>query len=371
MNVVPYTASAAAPPYAAMMPAAWLSTISPAEAARKKTIESRQKTARRRSAAASVTLPVSEETATPAWATSHALAKPVMARTAAKPPRVARTPKRADRPAEDRRRDHRAGGQQAHDVAVDQALTARHRQVHDLLHEEVGRAAAEPEEHPVADRELGETARGRGQRQSERVRDRAGRHEERGPGDAVETRRHHHADAERGGGQGEDEGQVRAGQPEQRLQRVQEHAERVERADRRVERGGGREHAPRAARPSAAVHGRLGDVSSPERAAGSSGAARAGCRAWPGTRRRPPPCAFSSSPASANEVITMIGMAAVTGSAAELAGGLEPGQLRELDVHDDQVGHRLARGRHAGLPVDRLDQAVGGADRAGAGRSCG
>jgi hypothetical protein len=93
MNVVPYTARAAAPPYAAMMPAAWLSTISPAEAARKKTIESRQKTARRRSPSASVTLPVSAEAATPAWATSHALAKPVMARTAAKPPRVARTPK--------------------------------------------------------------------------------------------------------------------------------------------------------------------------------------------------------------------------------------------------------------------------------------
>ena len=68
MNVVPYTASAAAPPYAAMMPAAWLSTISPAEAARKKTIESRQNTARRRSPAASVTLPVSAETRHPGTA---------------------------------------------------------------------------------------------------------------------------------------------------------------------------------------------------------------------------------------------------------------------------------------------------------------
>ena len=49
MKVVPYTASGAAPPYAAMIPAAWLSTIRPAEAARKNTSESRQKTARRRS----------------------------------------------------------------------------------------------------------------------------------------------------------------------------------------------------------------------------------------------------------------------------------------------------------------------------------
>jgi len=93
MNVVPYTASAAAPPYAAMMPAAWLSTISPAEAARKKTIESCQNTARRRSPSPSVTRPVSAATATPAWARSHALARPVMAKTAARPPSVARTPK--------------------------------------------------------------------------------------------------------------------------------------------------------------------------------------------------------------------------------------------------------------------------------------
>ena len=47
-NVVPYTASAVAPPYAAMIPAAWLSTISPADAARKNTSERRQNTARRR-----------------------------------------------------------------------------------------------------------------------------------------------------------------------------------------------------------------------------------------------------------------------------------------------------------------------------------
>ncbi len=76
-----------------MMPAAWLSTISPAEAARKNTIESRQNTAWRRSPSASSTRPVPAETATPAWATSHALVRPLAARTAAKPPSVARTPK--------------------------------------------------------------------------------------------------------------------------------------------------------------------------------------------------------------------------------------------------------------------------------------
>src|SRR6185295_8734676 len=46
----------------------------------------------------------------------------------------------------------------------------------------------------------------------------------------------------------------------------------------------------------------------------------------------------------------------------ELPGGLEPGELRELDVHDDQVRNRLARGRNARLPVRRLDQAIGRAN---------
>src|SRR4029450_13535092 len=45
----------------------------------------------------------------------------------------------------------------------------------------------------------------------------------------------------------------------------------------------------------------------------------------------------------------------------ELAGGLEPGQFRELDVHDDQVRPLRARGAHPPLAAGRLDQAVGGA----------
>ena len=75
------------------MPAAWLSTISPAEAARKKTSESRQNTARRRSSAPSVTLEVAAASSVPACAVSRALSRPVTTSVAANPRRAARTPK--------------------------------------------------------------------------------------------------------------------------------------------------------------------------------------------------------------------------------------------------------------------------------------
>ena len=59
----------------------------------------------------------------------------------------------------------------------------------------------------------------------------------------------------------------------------------------------------------------------------------------------------------------MIGMPCGLRGGGEPAGGLEPGQLRQLDVHDDQVGSGLPRGGHARLPVDGLDQAIGGAGK--------
>ena len=65
MNVVPEMATAAAPPYAAMIPAAWLSTMSPAEAARKNTSESVQNTDRRRSCSSGVATAAPDESVTP------------------------------------------------------------------------------------------------------------------------------------------------------------------------------------------------------------------------------------------------------------------------------------------------------------------
>ena len=98
MNVVPYTASPAAPPYAVMMPAAWLSTISPAEAARKNTIHRRQNTARRRSPAAGASV-AAAASVTRDCAMSHAASDPVIARVVASPASVARTPNaRMDQP---------------------------------------------------------------------------------------------------------------------------------------------------------------------------------------------------------------------------------------------------------------------------------
>src|SRR5882724_3369511 len=46
---------------------------------------------------------------------------------------------------------------------------------------------------------------------------------------------------------------------------------------------------------------------------------------------------------------------------AKGAGRLDAGDLRELDIHENQIGVLLSSHRHAGFPVGRLDQAVGGA----------
>src|SRR5262245_60836272 len=44
----------------------------------------------------------------------------------------------------------------------------------------------------------------------------------------------------------------------------------------------------------------------------------------------------------------------------QLAGGFQARDLRELDVHQDQIGRRLAGRGHPGLAVVRLAQAIGG-----------
>ena len=66
--------------------------MSPADAARKKTIDSRQNTAGRRSASSGAIVPAAAASVTPECAISHAAIAPVTASTRAKPPRVARTP---------------------------------------------------------------------------------------------------------------------------------------------------------------------------------------------------------------------------------------------------------------------------------------
>ena len=57
----------------------------------------------------------------------------------------------------------------------------------------------------------------------------------------------------------------------------------------------------------------------------------------------------------------MIGMWRVRGLGASAPRRVEPGHLRQLHVHQDQIGQLLLRQRDAGLAVDRLDQPVGGA----------
>jgi hypothetical protein len=75
-----------------MMPAAWLSTISPADAARKKMTQSRQNTGRRRSSSLMRAPAAAAARVTPDRAVSHALTSPRSARTAANHPSAARTP---------------------------------------------------------------------------------------------------------------------------------------------------------------------------------------------------------------------------------------------------------------------------------------
>jgi hypothetical protein len=76
-----------------MMPAAWLSTISPADAARKNTSHSCQKTRRRRSSASGAAALPAALSVAPDRAMSHALSAPVAPSMAASAQSAARTPK--------------------------------------------------------------------------------------------------------------------------------------------------------------------------------------------------------------------------------------------------------------------------------------
>jgi hypothetical protein len=125
-------------------------------------------------------------------------------------------------------------------------VAPRHRQVHRLLHQDVARAAAGAEENAVPERELGQAARGRRERHAQAARDGAGQHEQRWRRETIDVGHQVHPHAEPRGREREDEREVGAAEPEQRFQRLQEHAERVEGPDRKVERGGRRDHAPRA-----------------------------------------------------------------------------------------------------------------------------
>ena len=74
------------------MPAAWLSTINPADAAKKKTSQSCQNTRRRRSSASGAATAPAGASVTLDRAISHALIEPVAASTAASAQSAARTP---------------------------------------------------------------------------------------------------------------------------------------------------------------------------------------------------------------------------------------------------------------------------------------
>jgi len=66
-------------------------------------------------------------------------------------------------PAEQRRRDHRADRIQAGDVAADEAVAPRHREVHGRLGEDVSRAAAGAEQHAISERQLRQSTRSGGE----------------------------------------------------------------------------------------------------------------------------------------------------------------------------------------------------------------
>src|SRR5262249_60881167 len=66
----------------------------------------------------------------------------------------------ADRPAEERCSDHRAGWIEADDITIHETMASRDGQVHRLLREDIRRAAARAEEHPVAECQLEEAASG-------------------------------------------------------------------------------------------------------------------------------------------------------------------------------------------------------------------
>ncbi len=150
-------------------------------------------------------------------------------------------PECRDRPAEDRRAEHRAERVEAHDIAVGEAAALHHRLVHRLLRDDEQHARAGAEQHPVAERELREARRRRGEHQPQPTGEAARERERHRREPSVELRREVHAHRERDGGQAEHEAHLRARGTEQRLHRLEEHAEGVERAERQVDDGRGEE----------------------------------------------------------------------------------------------------------------------------------
>ncbi len=140
-----------------------------------------------------------------------------------------------DRPAENRRAEHRAQRIEAHHVAVGEAARAHDGLVHRLLRDDEQHARAGPEQHPVAERELREAGRRSRKPQPCCAQQAARERERRGREPPVELRREVHAHHERDGGEAEDEAHLGARCAEQRLHRLQEDAEGVQRAERQVD----------------------------------------------------------------------------------------------------------------------------------------
>ncbi len=128
--------------------------MSPADAARKKTIHNRQNTARRRSASSGVTDPVAVAMVTPERVISQALIDPAMASTAASPASVARTPNaRRDQPKRGAAIIAPAGYRLTI-YPLTRPLTFENGLIHHLLHDDVGGTTTDAEEQPVPDGEL-------------------------------------------------------------------------------------------------------------------------------------------------------------------------------------------------------------------------
>ena len=205
---------------------------------------SRQNTARWRSPSAGAVARVAASSVTPERAVSHALVAPGDGQDRGKPRQRGAYANRANGPAEGRRGDHGAGGKQTDEVAVHQAVAARHRQVHRLLDEDVPRAATDAEEHPVPDGELGQAAGGGGERDARGAHGGAEQHEQRARRETIHVGRQVHARAESHRREAEDEREIGAAQPEQGFQRLEKHAERIERTERSIERGRRRDCRP-------------------------------------------------------------------------------------------------------------------------------
>jgi len=151
-----------------------------------------------------------------------------------------------DGPADHRRADHRAQGEQADHVAVHQAAHLPDRLVHALLHDRESAAAAESEQEAVAEHELSERGRPGGDAKACGADD-AAEHEQRDRmHDPVEPRRDVHAGGEADRGDAEYGRHLGARDAEQRFHRFQEDAERVDGTQGQVERGGGRDRECRA-----------------------------------------------------------------------------------------------------------------------------